>query len=366
VTEVDFDWDQCDSSEAKETVVLLGSGASADLGIPTSALLHNELVTRLDPLYVNLARLVFPNGPVDVERLFRVIQFLHTVETANRPDDRRLAFEEPDLAKLVATWKDSIGQYLDSDKHTVKGSETGLLIDAIWRELLNLLWLPLADPPDIRYLRWLLKTMTGGTVVTLNYDNSLESAASMGAGLGIDVGPYPGPRDGRTPGFNNSPDAVRIVKLHGSLNWTTDPSTGDVRVLDHNDVATQNLTYQAFPLRPPAPGIIFGAGNKLRPDGPYLDLYVEFKNALTSARRVIVIGYGWGDPHVNELLRRWLRYGRKLFRVSVCHGLGLPPEVDGWTQQNDHLRTEVVLGTASQKILDLTRPTPDLLRSPVD
>lgn len=65
----DFDWKKLDSSQASETVVLLGAGASSDTGRPTSEELHEELVERLAPLYRNLAELVFTSGErPDVER----------------------------------------------------------------------------------------------------------------------------------------------------------------------------------------------------------------------------------------------------------------------------------------------------------
>jgi hypothetical protein len=59
---------------------------------------------------------------------------------------------------------------------------------------------------------------------------------------------------------------------------------------------------------------------------PYLDLYVEFKQALANADRFIVIGYGWGDAHVNEVIRRWLQRQDKAreFRLGRLDGASLP------------------------------------------
>ena len=357
----DFDWDACDWSEAGHTVVLVGAGISADIGLPVTAELHAQLFERLDPLYANLAALVFAEGePVDIERLFRVIQFLHALETSARPLDQRISYDGLDIARLVAAWKESIENYLAAQRSVVQGSATGRLIDSLWDALFQILWISANNPPDIRYLRWLLKSMQDGTIVTLNYDNGLEVAAIQPAAQPIDAGPYPTPP---IPGLTDQHNRVRIIKLHGSLNWITDATTGTVTVASSDDLLTRRWVDLISPSRP-APGIIFGAGNKLRPDGPYLDLYVEFKQALANADRFIIIGYGWGDAHVNELIRRWLQRRDKPreFRLGRLDGASLPELPRQWTYGNDSLDVHVFHGRASETIVDITRPTPTLQR----
>lgn len=207
-------------------------------------------------------------------------------------------------------------------------------------------------------------SMRAGTIVTLNYDNCLEHAAKMGAYFPIDAGPYPMSRDARVRGFANSADAVRVIKLHGSFNWGTDPINGVITILSESDLGTRHLAQQLVPTRPPVPGIIFGAGNKLRPHGPYLGLYLEFAQALNRARRLIVIGYGWGDAHVNELLRRWLQRHdvARLFRVGRRQGIPLPWEQRRWYEGNDSIQVQVISGAAAKTIVELMRPAPGLLR----
>ena len=84
------------------TLVLLGAGASVGAGFPTSAQLHEILRERLDPLYVNLANLVFPNGgTVDPERVFRVLEFLNSLDNPTISFANGLGNEARDLAALV-------------------------------------------------------------------------------------------------------------------------------------------------------------------------------------------------------------------------------------------------------------------------
>jgi hypothetical protein len=137
----EFDWDSVDASEAPRTIVLLGAGASADMGLPTASELHGHLVDCLGRFYANLATVVFGNGEVDVERLFRVIEFLHSVETEDRPQDRRSIHDSLDIARLVKLWLQPIQGYLESQAQTRIGSPSRSLIDELWASLLDLLWL---------------------------------------------------------------------------------------------------------------------------------------------------------------------------------------------------------------------------------
>jgi hypothetical protein len=367
VADVEYDWEAVDSSEAPETCVLLGAGASADAGLPVAAELHQRLVQQLpvhlSRLYRNIADLVFGAGQaVDVERLFRVIQFINTVETEWRPQDTRLRHESLDIAVLVASWKDELQHYLTDQRSTTQGTPTGLLIDALYDALWSILWLYPSDQPDVRYLRYLLLSMRGGTIVTLNYDNALEQASLSGTGRQLDAGPYPKDYSIPMPGWDRA-NVVRVIKLHGSLGWKTDPRTGHVSDQDPNDVPMSRLVNQMMTSRPPVPGIIFGAGNKLRPDGPYLDLYVEFKEALWRARRLIVIGYGWSDEHINEVIRRWLQVpSQRLFRVSSLNSTALPSEQQSWVYGADKVIVQVETGPSKTTMADLMRPSSRLQR----
>jgi hypothetical protein len=273
-----------------------------------------------------------------------------------------MSHDDLDVALLVASWKESIEKYLAAQRSAVQGSATGRLIDSLWDALFEILWIHPGHPPDIRYLRWLLKSMQGGTIVTLNYDNALEVAAIQGAAQQVDIAPYPNPST-PIPGITDRQNRVRIIKLHGSLNWSTDPVTGAMTILSDNDLLTKRWVNQIVPSRP-SPGIIFGAGNKLRPDGPYLDMYVEFKQALANADRFLVIGYGWGDAHVNELIRRWLQHRDKPrdFRVGRIGGADLPSLPHSWVTGNDSIDVRVYEGHASETIVELTRPMPTLQR----
>ena len=133
-------------------VVLLGAGASVDAGLPATSDLHARLCEELDPLYANIASLLYPDEDVDVEELFRTIEFIHSVETQSRPDEQRSVHESVNIARLVKDWVDLLQEYFDTQRNVVSGTPTGELIDGLRKALMKLLWLPIDDDHDLRYL----------------------------------------------------------------------------------------------------------------------------------------------------------------------------------------------------------------------
>jgi NAD-dependent SIR2 family protein deacetylase len=320
-----LDLTKWDSRDAPRTVVLLGAGASADAGLPTAQQLHTALSTRLPHLYVNIAGLLFPDEPVDVERLFRVLEFLHKIELDARSTQSILPTserpEQLDIARLVGTWLPEIEEHLNTQRGAVGASPIGHLIDQLWIELCDLLWLDTPVGHDVGYLSYLLRAMAGGTIVTLNYDNCLERANQIGVSQRVNSGPYPGSY--LPPPGPDELQPIRLIKLHGSLGWQYDEKYfGGVNSLTEDSLPGRVSVWRnkMFPVEPPA--VIFGAGNKLRPDGPFLDMFMEFKQALKNAERLIVIGYSRGDVHVNTLLRDWLSdHDRpRLIRFNIYEG----------------------------------------------
>lgn len=310
-----------DARDAERTVVLLGAGASADAGLPTSRQLHAELAKRLPPLYSNISKLLFTEEPVDVERLFRVLQFMHQIELDARtvqpllPTSERP--EELDIARLVREWLPEIEEHLVTQRGAVGASPIGRLIDDLWIELCELLWIDTPIHRNLGYLTYLLRSMAGGTVVTLNYDNSLERANQIGVAVRVDRGTHPS--NPKSPLSSGEPSPVRVIKLHGSLGWTYAYDDGHVETLLEDNLPSRVSMWKAklSPVEPPA--VIFGAGNKLRADGPFLDMFMEFKQTLSKAERLIVVGYSGADAHVNTVIRDWIgsRSGSRLVRFNV-------------------------------------------------
>jgi hypothetical protein len=360
-TQDEWEWDSLDPTDGPDTVVLLGAGASADVGLPTGERLHALLSDELGPLYRNLAEAVFPDGDVDVERLFRVVELLHSIETEGRPTERRSSSEQVDVARLVEKWIPKLDDYFASQSSVRFGTPSGSVIDNLWSALLHLLWLEPNGTEDPRYLAWMLKSLKGGTVISINYDNALKWTSTRGVWIPIHEKVAPLDRARLIPGWPHNEDAVRIVRLHGSLEWARNPHTGDVRLVGPDEIVMRQNQHDL--VRGEPPGIIFGAGNKLRADGPYLDLYVEAKGHLARTHRLIVIGYGWRDFHVNELVRRWVVGANQpsLLRISDFDGRQTPTIIEEWVRANDHVQLDIVEGPAKEQMRALMCPTARLL-----
>jgi hypothetical protein len=143
------------------------------------------------------------------------------------------------------------------------------------------------DPAAVSYLFPLIRSAAESPlwIASLNYDNAIELAASA-CGIACDAGVAKG-----RPGVEfDAGSPICLAKLHGSVTWNL---TGDSKVAIQ-DKPRGNVA------------LIFGAGNKLRIEGPYLDLLLAFRAQLASVRHLEVCGYSFRDAHINYMLRVWL------------------------------------------------------------
>ena len=323
------------------TVVLLGAGASADAGLPTTAEMTREILRRFEDerrgwggvtpaLNFVVAAMSFhdaattgssPVESVDVERVISAVEML-----AER--------DELEVAPFVQSWHPAVssvgaprpnfpaffgGDFLSAIEAKSERSVETLLRTAILsqsaatntdvysnllRELVRALVdvLRIEDPERTRYLAPLfdLASAQGGlAVATLNYDLSVETCGELLShpvrthieewiGKGHIAAAFP-------------PSGVHLFKLHGSINWVAKRGQNQQGTMPEPRIEpTDNLDFHDMP------AVIFGQRGKLRTDGPYLDLLASFIDALHDAEHLLVIGYSFRDDHVNEVLRKWI------------------------------------------------------------
>lgn len=326
----------------ERVAVLLGAGASVDADLPmtgglTTALIKSikeefesprpELVEAFN--FVCSAMIghrgnagVDPYSALNVERVFSAIRLLQ-----DRADH--------EAAPFVSAWLPSVESFDNhpvpsSDpyvpNHTMSGFADGHQFTTtiakiaraamkpgngdIYRELDAALKTQvcklLAGHKNVDYLKPLadLALEQGGlTVATLNYDLTVESMCQE-VGVDIDTGIL-----NWTPGkaltFSQAPKAsLNLIKLHGSINWTSNPK---IPGMDDTSrfIRTQTLT-ETDPSDNRQPAIIIGDREKLTADGPTLALMHSFEESLLKAKRLVVIGYSFGDDHINSVIRNWI------------------------------------------------------------
>lgn len=168
--------------------------------------------------------------------------------------------------------------------------------------LINLVWIK--DSHKIDYLSPLadlLKCQKQLCIATLNYDNTIElfaETSQVNYSTGIDGW-------SQTGEFRMEDDGIFLLKLHGSINW---------KLLRDQRSLEKPMPHSRIQIASPEdaekeyyrPAVIFGQRNKLTAEGPFLDLIRAYQNELTKTDRVLIAGYSFRDPHINEYLTQWL------------------------------------------------------------
>jgi len=137
-------------------------------------------------------------------------------------------------------------------------------------------------------------------VATLNYDNSVELAASD-SNIRCETAIADWSQTGE---FGLTGEGILLLKLHGSVDWALKESQSVNRPMSHSiisPVETIEMKQHGF-----RPAVVFGHRNKLTADGPFLDLLRAFRRELEKAELLTVVGYSFGDPHINVFIAKWL------------------------------------------------------------
>lgn len=293
-------------------MILLGAGASMNAGIPTAYKMSIEISKQITQfaapygdtgLFNELKKFAFfvaggmllrqgsmgkdPFYGVNVEELFQALQML---KEKNRLVISGLVTWHPEIEEL---WRKKSGVNSDAYEQFFQDLER-----LFARALINLTNIP--DPAKVSYLRPLLQPLSHQNklvVATLNYDRSFEIMADQ-------VG------QAYTSVINDisvlqQPDGLFLLKVHGSIDW----KVGETPTSSSHPLAiplVRQATATEMNDRNYSPGIIFGAGNKLTAEGPYLGLLRAFQQELAAASRLTIVGYSFADEHINEFIGRWI------------------------------------------------------------
>lgn len=155
-------------------------------------------------------------------------------------------------------------------------------------------------PKDVSYLTPLAEAgrSNGLTIATLNYDLSIEqSAEAMGVPFATGVEGWL-----RTGRWIWPPDGIRLLKLHGSIDWIWAETQDRPGHLPQREIFLEHELEESHDWQP---ALVFGQRGKLRADGPFLSLLGELETLMSEARRLVIIGYSFRDDHVNEIIQRW-------------------------------------------------------------
>ena len=140
------------------------------------------------------------------------------------------------------------------------------------------------------------------TIITFNYDTLIEDslvALQVPFSYGFQDQNAQYSHSAKCIKSQNDEHALRILKLHGSVNWSV-PNTTDGRhsiAADYQElIKTGNKVF----LVPPTWRKVFGGG--------LIDIWKNALHALETATRIIVIGFSMPatDQHFRYLLTGWI------------------------------------------------------------
>lgn len=331
---------------------LLGAGASADARLPMSFDLSRKIVDDINAqnaraqyvepecrlaLNVTWTRLQAADAVagndvlrgIDVERLFAAVRQLGRRDAL--PISPFVSAWDPGVESVVSSERlsfidgdaaDAVARAIGSDRGRGSGRELVEVIKRLIRAEVSRTdlsaferleahmirsmsrYLQVIPSTPLDYLTPILKLAEsqGPTLVmTLNYDRTVEAACAANS-LTCETG-FEAWKDKGAIRFEST-RGIRLLKLHGSLDWRTSGS----RAPDPSTMPTHAyLTDGHDPDKAKGePVIIFGEGEKLRHDGPFIDLLREADAQLQLARDLVIVGYSFRDDHVNDRISAWV------------------------------------------------------------
>lgn len=293
------------TSKSKDVVFLLGAGASAEAKIPTSAAMIQEIENRISrdaqwrpylDLYNHVRSAIYYSAGLKGQFGSSVLYNIETVVNTLYELERN---EEHPLYPFIAAWNSRFA--LLAGEQFSKVREFRRLILTTLKD-----WMCPADPADAEYYKGLSKIQAALNfplqIFSLNYDRCVEQLA--GSDFAVETGfPGFGPKNVWTferfleteRGSNPLPQ-VFLYKLHGSIDWVRDENTKELTRVDQVQLVKADQME-----------IIFGREFKLEAADPYLFYAYQFRQFALDAKLIVVIGYGFADPHINKMLTQALR-----------------------------------------------------------
>lgn len=329
----------------RDVVFLLGAGASAEAGIPTSAKMVEEIEASLgaDPdwqkykqLYYHIKSGIYYaaglRGEFNSNVSYNIEALVNTLYELERN-------EEHPLYPFIASMNSRLISLAGMKFETVHSFRMRIL------EKLKKWMYPDDLGRTSEYYQGLRKLQQvlnfPVQVFSLNYDTCVESLESEGFKVEAGFAGYG--RDAswgweRFEVASQFPE-VFLYKLHGSIDWKRDSGTKKLyRVQQTAGIDPENME------------LIFGREFKLTAADPYLFYLFALRAATLSAKLIVSVGYGFGDSHINDVLSQAIRLqdGRKcrLLVVGNCR--------DDNACQTEKERIARLLSTSPEQIDVLT------------
>lgn len=301
---------QTTSFKKDEVLVLLGAGASVDAGIPHSAAMVQAIEKALEhdwkefkDLYNYVRSAIFYADGIRGTYAADVAYNIERLVVALDELSRR---EEHPIYPFVGAWNPRLLQVAGNDFQHVSAFKTKII------EKLRHEWIEISNYDRASYFQGLIRFQKELNyplrVFTLNYDLCVERAYQAEYKELPERG-FDKQRYWSHELLEESPPAEKnlyVYKLHGSIDWFRDLGTGKLTFSDSTSK-----------IKPDDGALIFGTSYKLQYVDPFLFLVYQLRKLSLEARLILVIGYGFGDEHINGILKQALRGSPEKRLVAV-------------------------------------------------
>ena len=376
-------------------MLLLGAGASAEAGIPTSYSMAPTMYSMLDrdsyearALAFVVGGLLFQKGVhcenpfegVDVEEVYDAVRlladrnsavpapfiaawhpFIEQLEKANAREKFSSRIYAPKFSQPMPPRMPQFHRAFnetDRSRRTFSESEEAESVKGVYTSLAGtllqlvsrLVWI--YEAQKVKYLAPILKLYAKQPrliITTLNYDNTVELMTAAN-GVRCETGIAEWIKAGQ---FSLQKEGLYLLKLHGSANWKIHPifqwmdqnsKVPIIRVVGDSDMKDATVSQSSM---------IFGGHNKLTADGPFLDMLQAFKTEkLAKCNTLTIVGYSFRDDHINACIKQWAR-GRADISLRIVKRSGMAFPTSHALHGFDNRRIEVIPKRASEGLVEL-------------
>ena len=302
---------------------MLGAGASAEAGIPTSAemikkieilLTQDERWKHYLDLYNHVKSAIYYSaglrGKFNDEVNYNIETLVNTLYELERNEDHP-------LYPFIAAWNSRFVALAKSDFSGVQKFRH-LILEVLKK------WMCPEDVSKSDYYAGLARLQQDLNfplpIFTLNYDLCVERLNKPDFRVETGFGGF-GPQhawdwerfEDTSP---NPPPQIMLYKLHGSINWKRHESMKYLFSVDQ----IESVNYNQME-------VIFGKDFKLEAADPYLFYAYEFRRYMLMSSLIVIIGYGFSDAHINKMLAQGLRDDSNR-RILVIHNPSTTKEQD--------------------------------------
>lgn len=303
------------------TALFTGAGISVPGGLPsttelTKKILKTDLVTDVDcwpaqDLKIILAFLEEIKDTIKPFYQHREVNYEDIYCVISQINDCPEEYNNPVVSVFMENLKKQLNKVYLTDAPNRVWDITELASYAGFYVNYMVTYLLVTDkqfPGYLSFVRDMVRDQQSGniTIFTLNHDTLLEDYLS-GIGISYYDGFYKnknGQKYWKPALFLEDCHQVRLLKLHGSINWFRNCGKRNNQFIKKENGCNSSFDFQEDKL----PLILIGKFNKLLEYNKsiYVDLHYYFYRILPEINNLIITGYSFHDEGINSWIINWM------------------------------------------------------------